>query len=157
VSQNELALRLGVSFCAEKPDPSDVDGYWIEPDGVYDRIERVGSIPRLFWFRKFGNEVADVGGPRRGIFHPSRYAGKPTVGFPDFFRQDRECLPKGVIQVIRSKSSSQRAMLRKNGLRLRWRASPGSCQSGPGDDRKTRRSGSRQQGRHDPATGPAHI
>src|ERR1035437_1577782 len=27
------------SFCTEKPDPGDVDGYWAEPDdGVYDRI-----------------------------------------------------------------------------------------------------------------------
>ena len=28
------------SFCTEKPDPGDVDGYWVEPDeGVYDRID----------------------------------------------------------------------------------------------------------------------
>jgi len=29
------------SFCTEKPDPGDVDGYWTEPDdGVDDRIDR---------------------------------------------------------------------------------------------------------------------
>ena len=28
------------SFCTEKLDPGDVDGYWVEPDaGVYDRID----------------------------------------------------------------------------------------------------------------------
>ena len=28
------------SFCTEKPDPGDVDGYWVEPDDdVYDRID----------------------------------------------------------------------------------------------------------------------
>ena len=28
------------SFCTEKPDPGDIDGYWIEPDeGVYFRID----------------------------------------------------------------------------------------------------------------------
>ena len=28
------------SFCTEKPDPGDVDGYWVEPDdGVYDRVD----------------------------------------------------------------------------------------------------------------------
>jgi hypothetical protein len=30
----------GPSFCTEKPDPGDVDGYWVEPDdSVYDRID----------------------------------------------------------------------------------------------------------------------
>ena len=28
------------SLCTEKPDPGDIDGYWVEPDpGVYDRID----------------------------------------------------------------------------------------------------------------------
>jgi hypothetical protein len=28
------------SFCSEKPDPGDVDEYWVEPDdGVYDRVD----------------------------------------------------------------------------------------------------------------------
>lgn len=28
------------SFCTEKPDPGDIDGYWVEPDsGVYERID----------------------------------------------------------------------------------------------------------------------
>ena len=33
-------IYIGGSFCTEKPDPGDVDGYWVEPDeGVYDRID----------------------------------------------------------------------------------------------------------------------
>jgi DNA-binding Xre family transcriptional regulator len=66
------------SSCTEKPDPGDVDGYWVEPDnGVHDRIE-----PLLDRFRDDSGpassemEVADVGGSRRGVFHPSRYARK---------------------------------------------------------------------------------
>jgi hypothetical protein len=64
------------SFCTEKPDPGDVDGYWVEPDdGVYDRID-----PYWIDFEMIGArsemEVADVGGSRRGVFHPSRHARK---------------------------------------------------------------------------------
>jgi hypothetical protein len=33
-------IYIDGSFCTEKPDPGDVDGYWVEPDeGVYDRID----------------------------------------------------------------------------------------------------------------------
>jgi Family of unknown function (DUF6932) len=32
------------SFCTEKPEPGDIDGYWVEPDdGVYERIDPFGS------------------------------------------------------------------------------------------------------------------
>jgi hypothetical protein len=44
-------------------------------------------------------EVADHG--MEFFIHPAMRA-KPTVGFPEFFRQDREGLPRGVIQVVRS-------------------------------------------------------
>ena len=37
------------------------------------------------------------------FIHPAMRA-KPMVGFPKFFRQDREGLPRGVIQVVRSES-----------------------------------------------------
>ena len=31
------------SFYTGKPEPGDIDGYWVEPDdGVYERIDRVG-------------------------------------------------------------------------------------------------------------------
>jgi Family of unknown function (DUF6932) len=33
-------IYIDGSFCTEKPDPGDIDGYWVEPDeGVYDRID----------------------------------------------------------------------------------------------------------------------
>jgi len=40
------------SVCTEKPDPGDIDGYWIEPDpGSYDRIDplrsRVVVLPQV--------------------------------------------------------------------------------------------------------------
>ena len=35
-----MDLFIDGSFCTEKPDPGDVDGYWVEPDDdVYDRID----------------------------------------------------------------------------------------------------------------------
>ena len=37
------------------------------------------------------------------FIHPAMLA-KPAVGFPEFFRQDREGLPRGVVQVVRSES-----------------------------------------------------
>ena len=33
-------IYLDGSFCTEKPDPADIDGYWVEPDpDVYERID----------------------------------------------------------------------------------------------------------------------
>ena len=33
-------IFLDRSFCTEKPDPGDIDGYWVEPDdGVHDRVD----------------------------------------------------------------------------------------------------------------------
>lgn len=33
-------IYIDGSFCTEKPDPGDIDGYWVEPDpAVYDRID----------------------------------------------------------------------------------------------------------------------
>jgi hypothetical protein len=37
------------------------------------------------------------------FIHPVMHA-RPSIGFPEFFRQDREGLPRGVIQVVMSKS-----------------------------------------------------
>jgi len=38
------------------------------------------------------------------FIHPVMQAG-PAVGFPEFFRRDREGMARGVIQVVRSESS----------------------------------------------------
>jgi hypothetical protein len=92
------------SFCTEKPDPGDIDGYWVEPDaGVYDRIDpfwidfEMISIPHLrkrkwrMWL-DYGVEF---------FIHPAMQA-RPAVGFPDFFRQDRAGQPRGLIRIVRS-------------------------------------------------------
>ena len=37
-------IYIDGSFCTDKPDSGDIDGYWVEPDpGVYDRIDQ-------YWF-----------------------------------------------------------------------------------------------------------
>lgn len=91
------------SFCTSKPDPGDIDGYWIEPDpGVYDRIDRYWidftfvPIPHLGKWRwpmwaEHGVEF---------FIHPAMDAA-PNVGFPEFFRQDRDGRPRGVIRIVK--------------------------------------------------------
>jgi hypothetical protein len=33
-------IYIDGSFCTEKPDPGDIDGYWVEPDpDVYERVD----------------------------------------------------------------------------------------------------------------------
>jgi hypothetical protein len=95
------------SFCTEKPDPGDVDGYWVEPDDdVYDRIDPywidfemilVPQVGKWKW-RMWADHGVEF------FIHPAMQA-RPAVGFPEFFRQDRDGVPRGVIQVIRSESS----------------------------------------------------
>ncbi|HEX4136095.1 MAG TPA: hypothetical protein VHY84_15895 [Bryobacteraceae bacterium] len=99
-------IYIDGSFCTEKPDPGDVDGYWVEPDGgVYDRIDpywidfELILVPQV---RKWKWRMwADYG--VEFFIHPGMRAS-PTAQFPEFFRQDREGLPRGVIQVVRSES-----------------------------------------------------
>jgi hypothetical protein len=95
------------SFCTEKPDPGDVDGYWVEPDdGVYDRIDpywidfEMILVPhvRKWKWRMWVDHGVEF------FIHPAMRA-RATVGFPEFFRQDRDGVPRGVIQVVRSESS----------------------------------------------------
>jgi hypothetical protein len=93
------------SFCTEKPDPGDVDGYWVEPDdGVYDRIDpywidfELILAPRMRKWRMWADHGVEF------FIHPAMQA-KPAVGFPEFFRQDREGRPRGVVQVVGSESS----------------------------------------------------
>ena len=102
------------SFCTEKPDPGDVDGYRVEPDDdVYDRIDPywidfqmvlVPHVRRPKW-RMWADHGVEF------FIHQTMQAA-PVIGFPEFFRQDRDGRPRGVIQVIRSnymiKSDAQR-------------------------------------------------
>jgi len=96
-------IYIDGSFCAEKPDPGDIDGYWIEPDPeVYDRIDPywidfelifVSLVKKRRW-RMWAEHGVEF------FVHPAMQAN-PEMDFPTFFRQDRDGRPRGVIQVIR--------------------------------------------------------
>ncbi len=95
------------SFCTDKPDPGDIDGYWVEPDaGVYDRIdpywinfEPVLVSPARQWkWRMWADHGVEF------FIHPAMQAG-PELGFPAFFRKDRDGNPRGVVQVTASPRS----------------------------------------------------
>jgi hypothetical protein len=95
------------SFCTDKPDQGDVDGYWVEPDdGVYNRIDPywidfemiLVKHERKRKWRMWVDHGVEF------FIHPAMQASA-TVGFPEFFRQDRNGVPRGVIQVVRSESS----------------------------------------------------
>ena len=97
------------SFCTEKPDPGDIDGYWVEPDSeVYERIDpywidftlvRVQSVRKWKW-RMWTDHGVEF------FIHPAMQATAEEK-FPQFFRHDREGRPRGVIQVIRSERNDQ--------------------------------------------------
>ena len=96
-------IYIDGSFCTEKPDPGDIDGYWVEPDaGVYDRIDpywidfELVLVPhvRKWKWRMWADHGVEF------FIHPAMQASA-EMGFPDFFRQDRDCQPRGVIQVVK--------------------------------------------------------
>ena len=95
------------TFCTEKPDPGDIDGYWVEPDGgVYDRIDpywidlELVLVPlvRKWKWRMWSDYGVEF------FIHPAMQA-TPELGFPEFFRQDRDGQPRGVIQVVKAETS----------------------------------------------------
>ena len=97
-------IYIDGSFCTEKPDPGDVDGYWVEPDlDVYDRIDPYWIDFRPVFVRTAGKwrwrMWADHG--VEFFIHPAMQATEEE-GFPEFFRHDRAGLPRGVIRVITS-------------------------------------------------------
>ena len=50
------------SFCTEKPDPGDVDGYWVEPDDdVYDRIDPYWIDFEMISYRRCGSGSGGCG------------------------------------------------------------------------------------------------
>jgi len=95
------------SFCTEKPDPGDIDGYWVEPDdGVYERIDP-------YWIDFQLVAVAHLGMRKWRMWidhgveffvHPAMQPA-PELGFPEFFRRDRDGRARGIIQVIRAEES----------------------------------------------------
>lgn len=96
-------IYIDGSFCTAKPDPGDIDGYRVEPDpGVYDRIDpywidfEVVFIPkaRKMRWRMWADHGVEF------FIHPLMDAA-PGVGFPQFFRQDREGRPRGVVKIVK--------------------------------------------------------
>lgn len=97
-------IYIDGSFCTEKPDPGDIDGYWVEPDeGVYDRIDpywinfelvRVPHAHKWKW-RMWADRGVEF------FIHPAMQAS-PEMGFPEFFRQGREGRPRGIIRVVKA-------------------------------------------------------
>jgi len=100
-------IFLDGSCCTEKPDPGDIDGYWVEPDeAVYERIDpywidfELLPVPHLRmskWRMWVENGV-------EFFVHPAMQAG-PELGFPEFFRRDRDGRARGLIQVVKAQES----------------------------------------------------
>jgi hypothetical protein len=93
------------SFCTEKPDPGDVDGYWVEPDlDVYNRVDPYWIDFKPVFVRIAGKwrwrMWADHG--VEFFIHPAMQAAEEE-GFPEFFRHDRVGRPRGVIRILRPK------------------------------------------------------
>ena len=85
----------------------DIDGYWVEPDeGVYDRIDHywvdfelvLVPLVRKWKLRMWSDYGVEF------FIHPAMRA-TPEFGFPEFFRQDRDGQPRGVIQVVKAGKS----------------------------------------------------
>ena len=100
-------IYIDGSFCTEKPDPGDVDGYWVEPDPeVYERIQPywidfnlvfLPAVKQRKWrmWAEYGVEF---------FIHPLMLAG-PGLYFPAFFRTDRNGRPRGVIRIVSNLST----------------------------------------------------
>jgi hypothetical protein len=100
-------IYIDGSFCTEKPDPGDIDGYRIEPDSeVYERINPywidfarvLAAHVRKWKWRMWVDHGVEF------FIHPAMQA-TPILGFPEFFRQDRDGHPRGVIRVIKARQS----------------------------------------------------
>jgi len=98
---------LTAASARRKPDPGDIDGYWVEPDeGVYDRIDPywidfepvLVPLVRKWKWRMWSDHGVEF------FIHPAMQATL-ELGFPEFFRQDRDGQPRGVIQVINASKS----------------------------------------------------
>ena len=95
------------SFCTEKPDPGDIDGYWVEPDPeVYERIDPywidfelvLASHVRKWKWRMWVDHGVEF------FIHPAMQAS-PEIAFPEFFRRGRDGQPRGVIHVVKAARS----------------------------------------------------
>ena len=85
-------IYIDGSFCTEKPDPGDIDGYWVEPDeDVYNRIDPywIAFEPVLVPSRRSHKWRMWIDPGVEFFIHPSMQAS-PNADFPSFFRQDRD-------------------------------------------------------------------
>jgi hypothetical protein len=75
-------IYIDGSFCTEKPDPGDIDGYWIEPDPRRLRTDRsvLDRLRTCTGAKSSEVEVAHVGRPRRRVLYPSGDAGNSGIG-----------------------------------------------------------------------------
>ena len=97
-------IYIDGSFCTEKPDPGDVDGYWVEPDlDVYDRVDPYWIDFTPIFVRPAGKWRWRMWAEHGVEFfiHPAMQA-TPEEAFPVFFRHDRAGRPRGLIRVTRS-------------------------------------------------------
>lgn len=89
------------SFCTEKPDPGDANGYWVEPmlASIPTWIESepvlVPHMRKWKWRMWVDHGVEFI--------HPAMQAG-PEMASPEFFRQERDGQPCSVIQVKSARS-----------------------------------------------------
>jgi hypothetical protein len=94
-------IYIDGSFCTEKPDPGDIDGYWVEPDSeVYERIDPywIDFTPVLAQPVRKWNWRMWVDHGVEFFIHPAMQA-TAEEGFPEFFRHDCEGRARGVIRV----------------------------------------------------------
>jgi hypothetical protein len=96
-------VYLAGSFCTDKPDPGDIDGYWVAPDeGVFERIDPYWTDFSLMFeplTRKWKCRMWIEHGVEFFI-HPAMEAGG-GLGFPEFFRCDRNGRARGGIRVVK--------------------------------------------------------
>ena len=94
------------AFAPKSRIPAMFDGYWVEPDvGVYHRLEPYWLDFELIYIphtRKWKWQMwAD-----RGVeffIHPTMQAS-PEAAFPEFFRQDRNGDPRGIVRIVKEHS-----------------------------------------------------
>jgi hypothetical protein len=94
-------IYIDGSFGTEKPDPGDIDGYWVEPDPeVYDLIDPYWVAFELMPHLRQWKWRMWVEHGVEFFVHPAMASRE--IGFPEFFRRSRDGRPRGVIQVIRA-------------------------------------------------------
>jgi len=97
-------LRIDGSFVTAKPEPGDIDGFWVWETAVdmtaippilldFSRVnDPAGREPKFpMWFQ-LGVEL---------FIHPIMWA-KPDADFPSFFSHSRDGVERGYVRVIRA-------------------------------------------------------